>query len=259
MFFVGIIFLLFSTISATHPLYESTPIIQHLHNPGRAILLTIFSIALGAGFGAQFIASKIKSTNKRILFAIVISSIVAIDLIAISHTPFKNIYSKPPIEFVNDGGFRQSSGHPNNGYHFILTSVGAKDYCPTYLRESNNDADIFVASDEHYTGEIYSAEGKSEIDNCSVLSNSIFVQLGNITETDKIVINQRFSPNWTSLDKAIEKHHGKPAIAVTPEDSGKTLTIRYRPQSFLIGSITSITTIILLIGFFIRRKFTKTT
>lgn len=259
IFFVGIIFLLFSTISATNPVYDSTPIIQYLHNPGRAILLTIFSISLGAGFGAQFIASKIKSANKRIVFAIVISSIVAIDLIAISHTPFNNIYSEPPIEFVNDSGFRQSSGHPDNGYHYILTSVGAKDYCPTYLRESNNPADIFVASDEHYTGEIYSAEGKSEINNYSVLSNSIFVQLGNITGADKIVINQRFSPNWTSPDKAIEKHQDKPAIAVTPKDSGKTLTIRYRPQSFLIGSITSVTTIILLISFFIRRKFTKTT
>jgi hypothetical protein len=233
----------------TNP-FNLFPVLKQLHVPGRSILMVIFSISLLAGLGAQ---SLIKKGLWQQILGLSLALILFANLFIISLPAWNNIFSKEYVRLEEESSFHQSSWSSDNAYHLTEAGLGAKDYCPTYLRTWHSGAKIYGHEEDEYMGEVY-VLNSSVVSLSKITPNSVAVLVEEVKGNDTVYVNQKYDSGWRSKDKELFSDEGRLAFNIAEKDKGKKIVIRYLPKSFVVGSFITLFSIVLLVVWSVFRK-----
>jgi len=220
------------------------PFIGSMHIPSRFFILSVFTIALLAGFACQTFEQRFAKNplKKALLFLVVLIAII--NVVAFSRQPLLNAFPNEPRPVSPNEGFRQfldldprrsdafSSMHDNlrenkgtiNGYDLIPHAVYA-------LWPGRKD----------YRGEIF-LEGDGTASYASWSPNMLVTRVS-ATNATRLVLNQNYGPGWIVRgDNKIEAHRGLIAARISPGDHD--IAFVYRPSSFVLGTIVSLAMLI---------------
>ncbi len=240
----ALLFLFVATSKTNTNPFNLFPILKQLHVPSRSILMVIFSISLLAGLGAQTL---IKRGAWQKVFGSLLVLFLFVNLFVIGSEAWNNIFSQKHKRLEGVSSFYQSSFNSDNAYHLTEAGVGAKDYCPTYLRTWYSNAKIYGHEEENYMGEVY-VSGSSVASLSELTPNSVAVLIEDVEESDTVFINQKYSAGWRSKDRELFSDKGRLAFNITEKDEGKVIVIKYLPKSFVIGGLITLFSVALLIS-----------
>ncbi|MBI2667495.1 hypothetical protein HYX17_01860 [Candidatus Woesearchaeota archaeon] len=217
---------------------------------GRLGMILTFSFALLAGFGFSELQKKLdrsKSIFYLFIFLILLllSSLFYMNLGIINDSiriqipkidKSDNFYQT--IDIIKYDG-------PLSSNHYLTIKQNKGDL--TCFEEIRSLTSVSAIPKEYndYKGEAYlNEEGKAEITYFS--PNRIIIK----TESNKenlLILNQNFEKNWKVKSGGVENYNGLLSTKIPKGNS--TITFYYLPQSFIIGSIMSLISIILIFIF----------
>jgi len=245
---------------------HSLPIYKELTVPSRFILGFIFSLAIltAAGFSylENYILTKISPNNifryKILLVSIVL--FVALDLYQVNSPIFKNAFRIPPPKVSEYASFAQRYDTTN----FFEEKLSRSSMYPIFLSNSGlldgyevvnlPKGDLSVVSDEDYKGEVYLAQSHGKVLREYFSPNKIVVDV-DVTSADFLIVNQNYNNGWKAEGNSelIPVRSSKGLIS-TPLPPGRyKMTFYYRPASFLIGLSITLTFILLILIFYLRK------
>ncbi len=256
------------------PFYKAMRIAQRFR------IIFILCLAILAGFGFQTLRHYLfwRMPNRILarFVSLVILLVVLVDLMAVSWFVFKDAFSIPPLNVAKNETFYQIlalSPYDKNGFitedvanqndpftefnrFHMFSSYGA--VYPAFLGNLGTiDAvtstpvprEAIPASAEDYPGEVYlkGTDGAVSINYWS--PNRLAVEV-NVSQTGYLALNQNYYSGWHvagDVNRSVEEVDRRLGVKVYPDD--KQIEIYYRPASFVLGVIVTLTTALLSLVF----------
>jgi len=253
------IVLLALTFGKTLPfwnLLRKFPYLDNLHGPSRFIMPFIFLLAIISSITLSKFEKKnikYKKFNISKIISLLIIIFIFIDLLLVSYPILQNMFSKESINI-------DSSQYPN--FIQVLSSDKYVSQYPNFLQNLGTvncyeriHPQIRVTPQviddgtliETFKGDAYYPELNKTAEITSFSPNKLTIKV-NIEKPTLLVINQNYLPGWKAKGKTVGSYNGLIAAEVTEND--KEVNFYYLPNSFIIGLIVSIITLVLSITFF---------
>jgi hypothetical protein len=237
-------------------LLRKFPYLDNLHGPSRFIMPFIFILAILSGYILSKFEKKnikYKKFNISKLLSLLIIVFIFIDLLLVSYPILQNMFSKESINI-------DSSQYPN--FIQIFSSDKYVSQYPNFLQNLGTvncyeriHPQIRVTPQviddgtliETFKGDAYYPELNKTAEIISFSPNKLTIKV-NVNNPALLVINQNYLPGWKAKDKQVSSYNGLIAAEVTEND--KEINFYYLPNSFIVGLIVSILTLVLSITFF---------
>jgi len=257
----GLVFLVlalgdFSKISPWHLLHYA-PVFSSHHVPSRFMIGFIFSISIFAGIcltKLKAYAAKYPRFNRvSLLFCILPMAFILCDLVSVNSEIFAQAFARPAPLIKRNAHFSQIKGLHHEMYPAFLRNEGTLNaYEPTHFPTK-----AIAKTDPNYQGEVFlTAKGEAKISYWS--PNKVVVKAKSEAEGN-LVLNQNFTPNWKAVSrqytpdgkrqvktgKELKPYNGLVSTQVTPKD--EQIVFYYLPISFIIGSVISLSGVVLSI------------
>jgi len=255
-------------------LLHNIPVYDSLTVPSRFMLGFVFSAALLSGFGLstveQFIAKIKNIKGARIAggFSLLIVLFVLCDLWVVNSPIFKSAFRIPPVQITANDSFQQRF---NNFNFHKKERINSYDYdtsyssmYPIFLSNSGileayevvsvEKGEVRTISDPGYRGEIYLEYSRGNVVMEYFSPNRIVIEV-DVNTPDVLVVNQNYFSGWKVRKNGktlpAEAIRGLIATQVSPED--QKIIFYYMPLSFLSGLFVSVSFILLVAIFTIRK------
>jgi len=241
-------------------LLHKFPIYNSLHVPSRFILGFLFSLSIFSGFGLEKIERVISKRGKYLIGIII--ALVFLDLFLVDYPLLKNTFTVKPAEIKKQSEFRQRYRDFNlfpeksksSMYPALLSNSGIINAYEVINVDKGN---VMTISDYSYRGEVYLAQDKGSAKIVYFSPNKIVINV-NVNDIDTLILNLNHYKGWRAKSN-VEKKEVKPfngLIATSVNSKDKKITFYYLPSSFIIGSLLSAVTT-MLVFYFRRRQFIK--
>ncbi|NQT89695.1 MAG: hypothetical protein HQ558_00375 [Candidatus Omnitrophica bacterium] len=236
---------------------SKAPVYNALSCPSRFIVGFIFSFALLAGFGFDYLRQSLKklTPGPRGIFCIntlflLMVLFVFFDLFSVNSRIFKHAFVIPPAEVTEREDFQQRYGRVNlygsdisrsSVYPIMLSNSGILDgYEVLFIKRGG----VEVASSRRYKGEAYLADD-SGIVTIDYFSPNKIVVTTQAKKDSMLVLNQNYYSGWWVVkDGRCVRAEAYDGLIATKVSAGKTrATFFFLPISFLLGAAISISTI----------------
>ena len=234
------------------------PLISDLHGPSRFLTMFIFSLSLIAGkfisiFENKKLFFRFKSKKHDILriFLILLVLTIFIDLFLVNSQLFKHSFVVKPLkveeqEFAQVTGVKEKTQYPTflanlglvNCFEKVKPKLGA---IPKFDTKTG-------AIYTNYLGEAYMLENNATQKITYFSPNAIRVRAN---ESGTLLLNQNYADGWKVENGEIKNING-----LIGAEAGKNqeVVFYYLPNSFIMGSVISIISLIFGIALFLNFK-----
>ena len=237
LFTVGIIFLSITTAPAGQSLLDFLPVTKELRNQTRAIIIVVMVLALFSGWALhnmqRMFASKVIASGATLLIGIMLF----VDVHLAAAPSWDQAFTQKPLAYnPPQNMFFQESERHDIAYHIVAAGFGARNYCPPFLRQWNQGAQVFGAQDEGYAGEVYTANN-SQVELTAATPNRFSVDIHSVSqEGDTLYINQRYTSGWFTADnRQVFEDMGRIALHIGPADKDSTVHVSFLQPGLLLG------------------------
>ena len=236
------------------------PFLASIHGPSRFIIAFTLFASLIIGYVCSRIEEKQKLSivGKQIKAStviIVLIIIITLDLLLVSWPLYANTFDiKPPdIKESKDKEIIPiwSSNPLISQYPNFLQNLATID-CYERVHPSIKAVPAFIDTGEkyaHYYGEAYIAENNQTQSLVYFSPNKIKVKV-NIKREQTLVLNQNYDSGWKAKDREVFSYNGLIAAKVKSSDS--IAEFYYLPNSFLIGLVVTIISLIGGVYFYVK-------
>tara|TARA_Y100000310_G_C20653060_1_gene800537 strand:+ start:218 stop:2026 length:1809 start_codon:yes stop_codon:yes gene_type:complete len=231
-------------------LIRQFPYLNSLHGPSRFIMPFMFLLAIISGYALSRFEKKnlkYKGINVSRIIVLLIVVIVFIDLLLVSSPILRNMFSREAIKIDTSQypNFMQilSSDKYFSQYPNFLQNLGTVN-CYERVHLTTRIMPKFFDDGrevEEFKGDAYYPELNKTAEQVYFSPNKLKVKV-DVDKKTLLVINQNFHPAWKAKDKKVFGYNGLIAVEVNPED--EMISFYYLPNSFIIGLIVSVLTLI---------------
>lgn len=238
------------------------PIYNQFEQISRFIAGFIFSITIFSGLGL----SKIEMLSARRgikIFVSLMVLVVFLDLMLVNYPLLKQTFNLKPVilnredEFKNRfRDFNLYSGKSRSSMYpvFLSNSGIINAYEVIGVKKGN----VKIEGEADYKGEVYLLNNRGQVDIVTYTPNRIKLEI-NVLEPDVLVVNQNYYPGWRmkGINSFVYPYSGMIAASVP---AGKfRISLYYLPDSFIIGLVMTILTVlgIIIFLFFQKNKIQK--
>ncbi len=221
---------------------HALPVIRSLRVPSRLNMMFLFCFAVFAG--RAFSSLRRWGVPSPVVSALVF--VLLADMIYVNSDPFYGSFTRTlapigparpfyQIRVPGDDRFKVQ-------YPVFLLNLGLVN-C---YEQAKLPIRALAVSDKGYRGEVYylSSPGTPEL--LSFSPNRLVIGV-DVSSSDTLVVNQNHDPGWKAADRSVRAESGLIALDVEPGDT--EVVLYYRPTSFLLGSLLTLTG--LVIGWFL--------
>lgn len=232
---------------------HAIPGFSSLHSPPRFILGFIFTVSLISGIGLSKLENVLNKNSLMKLCIPIITIFILIDLITTNSYLLKEAFTLIPQKIERSQFFYQEVSSLNyleqdsDIYPRFLSNKGtlnAEEVDNIYPVRRN----IKSYSDRDYRGEAYllNGHGKAEIKYFS--PNRIIIET-NVLQSDFLLLNQNYYKGWRIREagRIYSAMNLKGLIATNIFPIRKKVEFFYLPNSFILGCITSLLTLLVAI------------
>ena len=218
---------------------------------GRSSIMLIFLFALIAGLGFSELQNKF-GRNRYVHYLLIILLVTLLGSLFFMNRGIIDDAIRIPIPKLekNDNFFQTinitnyDGGYSSSNHYLTIKQNKGDLSCFEEIRPASSVSALPKELDL-YLGEAYlKEEGKANIIYFS--PNKIIVKT-NTTKDNLLVLNQNYEKNWKVKSGNIENHNG--LLSTNVSKGSSTLTFYYMPLGFIIGSIISLFSIILIMLF----------
>ena len=226
-----------------------------LRNPQRVRVVFLLFFGLLAGYGLEFIGSKLtrRVFVRRLLLASVVT-VVLIDLATFHSHMYGDLFNleRPYIEPV--AAFeRVTNSYTDNregvykvSYENYRAGQGTADMCMPYMMERGaygRGRDTLDLTKSYFGEAKLTQDG--EVHSVDVDGDEVIVSF-NASEAGWLVLNQNFFPGWRSIPaREVISHDGLVAVRVQAGDD--SMIFRYAPRSYELGFWISVVSVMFLL------------
>ncbi len=254
---------------------HNLPFYDSLRVPTRFVLGFVFSVAILSGVGLAYLEKDVLAKTPSIQAAPLSSYLVLIvlfvifDLWQVDSPIFRSAFRIAPLAVERNSVFLQRyeylNLHEENKFENIIgEKMSNSSMYPVFLSNSGilegNEVihvpkgEVKAIFDEEYQGEVYLAESQGQASFKYFSPNKITVDI-KVHKPDTLVVNQNYYEGW-KVNKSNQTEHavsfqGLIATPVMPGDH--TVTFYYRPLSFLAGLSVTISFVLLVSLFYMKR------
>jgi len=250
------------------------PIYNSLTTPSRFILGFVFSAALLSGFGLsamERLISKIKNKN-RIDWAhglsLLIVFFVVCDLWVVNSPIFKNAFRIRPVKITTNETFQQRFNdfnfHKKERFNSHEYDTSYSSMYPIFLSNSGIleayevvnviKGNVRSISDSGYRGEAYLHNSHGGVFMKYFSPNKIIVE-AHVKSPDTLILNQNYYNGWkVKIDDKLRSAESYRGLIATRVQAGNHKVIfYYAPLSFLIGLLVSVSFILTVAIYYLKR------
>lgn len=239
-------------------LLRQFPLISDLHGPSRFLTVFIFSLSLVIGKFMSIFENKIlffKFKNKKYniwkVFLILLVLIIFADSFLVNSQLFKHSFVVKPLK-VEKQKFTQVTGlKEKTQYPTFLANLGIVN-CFERVKPKLSAIPEFDTKTgavyTNYIGEAYMFENNKTQQITYFSPNKIKVR---INESGTLVLNQNYASGWKVKNGEIENING---LIGTKAEKNQEAVFYYLPNSFILGSVISIISLIFGIVLFFKYK-----
>lgn len=232
------------------------PLISDLHGPSRFVLMFVFSASLIIGkftsiFENKKVLIKFGSRKLNILNLILIIFVLSIfvDLFLVNSQLFEHSFVVKPIkiekqEFVQVTGDKEKSQYPT--FLANLGIVNCFDRVKPKLKAIPEFDTKTGAVYTNYIGEAYIFESNKTQQITYFSPNKIKVKTN---ESGTLLLNQNYVRGWKAESKKIKNVNG---LIGTDVEKNEEVIFYYLPDSFILGSVISIVSLLFSLFLFFR-------
>ena len=232
-------------------LIRKIPFLSSLHGPSRFIILFVFALSLISGM----VLSRVERIKKYSIIAPIMVLIICLDLAFISIPLYSGTFDQkmPNLIKKNDNYFQVLAENKFiSKYPNFLQGIGTVNcyervHPPTAVYPAYDESGNF---NKDYLGEVFFAKSLSKVE-YEFSTNKIKASF-DIDKPEIIVLNQNYDKGWKSNSKDVKNFNGLVSTDVGPEE--KEIEFYYLPNSFVIGLIISLISLISGIVYFIRKR-----
>jgi hypothetical protein len=220
-------------------LIHQLPLYSSLRYPSRFILISLFSIAILAGYAASSIEGKRKWAG------VFLAILVFYNLYLVDTPAFNEFSILTPRTLEKPSAFNQVEDDYDGvyvyseSYKHFLQNQGVVNFYASLAGLSGVKSPVKPSSSPDYRGEFYLLGGSGTVTVRSFTPNKITLSV-NVQDSDYLIVNQNYDSGWKTPGRVILNNDGLLAVEVSPADGGRDVVLYYSPTSFKVGLVVSV-------------------
>jgi len=267
------IFFLFLTLGSKAPInllkiVHYIPVFSSMHVSARFRIIFLFCFAIISGLALQKIKDykwkkfAIKKNKLELVvflvFLVIIFNLIFVNMKVLQEVSFSRFNEMEKSELFIQTINENEDEKLNNEWNALLENKGSVKCYETSVIPTASKYGIWYyhtgsaipLASEDYRGEVFLLN--NGISNFEYWSPNKLVVIIKTTSDDILIVNQNYHKNWKVYDNQnklkVQNYNGLIGISINKDV--KSLTLYYLPKSFLIGSLVSFLSILIIIFYF---------